>query len=449
MKQLLFLFLLITALTRPFDFAAQCTIGDPSTDAPNWNTSLSIEENYNEARRWEESNRGLTANCLGNMSAPPGGWAGRTDDEIALWIHNAERTCRSLLPFHGVETNLDNVSQTHGDWLLSNDVFSHGGNATYGTGSSYTTCPLPGVSIPGSSISQRINGNVVLNNCWQLVSQNLFVQAASNMNNAVFDDFVAKGIYSLLYQDANVGWGHRHNMFQVYNNNNGPSSDEGFIGVGVSFGSGYEPVQFGCTGNWWGKILTIDYYDPLSSCSGFSFNALPVEWLGIDVRAEGTGALLTWRTASEHQSACFWVERASRDAAFVPIGKVDAAGQSTVVQSYSFFDPSPFSGNNYYRLMQVDIDNTSQFSPVVALYVGHRDQWHTYPNPFRDQLVVQTREKNSLPLPVRITNAAGHVVYDGFLDPQADTLHMVHTAHWPSGTYVVRLADEEVLLIKN
>jgi hypothetical protein len=52
-------------------------------------------------------------------------------------------------------------------------------------------------------------------------------------------------------------------------------------------------------------------------------------------------------------------------------------------------------------------------------------------------------------MPVRVTNAAGSVVFEGLLDPEAGTPHLLHTAHWPSGMYAVRLADEEVLLIKN
>lgn len=218
--------------TLPVLISAQCSGGNPSTDFTAWNYSLSIEENFNAARRWEEDNRGLASDCLGYMAAPTGGWGALSNAQIALYIHNSERTARGRLPFYGVETHLNTVSQNHSSWQIANDVFDHIGDSAFGMGGNYYACP-DGDLTPGSTTSQRINSSSSLSGCWQGFGENISLSSSAT-------HLVAVSIYGFLYEDGICcGWGHRNNVLVNYSDDWGSTGTEGFIGVGVASSLNY------------------------------------------------------------------------------------------------------------------------------------------------------------------------------------------------------------------
>ncbi|WP_118975320.1 T9SS type A sorting domain-containing protein [Taibaiella koreensis] len=94
---------------------------------------------------------------------------------------------------------------------------------------------------------------------------------------------------------------------------------------------------------------------------------LPVLFSKFDVAKDGCRALLNWSTAMEHNNDHFEIERSADGRSFNVIGKVQAAGNSTEVQDYSFIDEHPVSGMNYYRVAQIDADGKHSTTVVKAL----------------------------------------------------------------------------------
>ena len=94
---------------------------------------------------------------------------------------------------------------------------------------------------------------------------------------------------------------------------------------------------------------------------------LPVELLSFDAVAQRNEVQLQWSTGSERNNDHFRVERSGDDVVFEPIGAVSGAGTTGWRTDYTFTDHTPLSGNNYYRLVQVDKDGTATPSHVVAV----------------------------------------------------------------------------------
>lgn len=389
-----------------YDIYAQCYNGSPSVNNPsNYNTSLSIHLNYNNARRWEEINRGMPANCLGNMVEPSYGWNNMSDDEIALYIHNSERFARGFLPFYGIETHLDAISQAHSDWQLNNDVFSHGGNPASGTSSSYTICSNCSTPITGSSPFNRMNQSAPLNGQWESEAENL---ASSATSGTSIVDFVASSIYRFLYQDSGSAWGHRFNVLANYNNNWGDSSSEGFIGVGVSGGFNFQACAYSCT-NWnYAKILTIDYYDPEGGASGFNFSALPIELLAFNGQLIKNEVILTWNTTNEINNEYFLIEKSSDGIDFFEIGKIAASNNRYEKTNYSFVDSHLISGLQYYRLKQYDFDNSLMVSNILAIKSNSSEKINIYPNPVIDYLHIEFNLENT---EILLSDVNGKMIY--------------------------------------
>jgi hypothetical protein len=114
---------------------------------------------------------------------------------------------------------------------------------------------------------------------------------------------------------------------------------------------------------------------------------LPVTLTSFTVRRlPSTGAAaISWTTATELNSASFVVERSTNPTAgFTAIGQVAAAGNSSVVRTYSLQDAeaATLTMTAYYRLRQLDQDGSAHFSAVAVLNAGAAKAGITiYPNP--------------------------------------------------------------------
>lgn len=286
-------YLIFTIISMLFtnSLLSQCSGGDPSTNAPNWDYGETIEKNYNDARRWEENDQGLSANCLGDMVAPNVGWSNMNEESTALYIHNSERKARGELPLYDVESNLDNVAQAHSNWQINNGVFDHGGDPTLGSNNDYKLCSDCNTLITGSSPFDRMDQNATLQGQAEWRSENIGIRVTSASSLA---DFVPERMYAFIYRDTGSAWGHRHAVLHTFNNNWGSSNTEGFIGVGIQEGSNFDMCQFGCDDNWnLAKILTIDYYDPLGNATGFTFKGLPIELLEFSATLQSEKVLIS------------------------------------------------------------------------------------------------------------------------------------------------------------
>jgi uncharacterized protein YkwD len=52
-------------------------------------------------------------------------WDSFSDGDKALWLINAERRDRGLLPLTGLENNVTGVAQYYADYLFDNNVWGH------------------------------------------------------------------------------------------------------------------------------------------------------------------------------------------------------------------------------------------------------------------------------------------------------------------------------------
>jgi len=98
---------------------------------------------------------------------------------------------------------------------------------------------------------------------------------------------------------------------------------------------------------------------------------------------------LTWETATETNSDYFVIERSFNANQFSEIGRVNAAGTSYENQSYSFTDQWA-GAEMYYRLKQVDIDGTYNYTGLIKIVSEcHADDTGTFidvfPNPITNE----------------------------------------------------------------
>lgn len=79
------------------------------------------------------------------------------------------------------------------------------------------------------------------------------------------------------------------------------------------------------------------------------------------------GNLLEWSTQNEQNSTKFIIEKSNDGVSFKETGIVKAAGFSTEKNTYSFLDVEPETKKVFYRLKQIDSDNSISLSHTVLM----------------------------------------------------------------------------------
>ena len=99
---------------------------------------------------------------------------------------------------------------------------------------------------------------------------------------------------------------------------------------------------------------------------------------------------MTWATASEFNNSHFELERSEDGKVFKQIARIQGQGTTLVQSDYSFEDREAISNVlYYYRLKQVDIDGSFEYSEIKTAELESEDKdWELYPNPIgQDKLL--------------------------------------------------------------
>jgi type IX secretion system substrate protein len=162
-------------------------------------------------------------------------------------------------------------------------------------------------------------------------------------------------------------------------------------------------VSFGVRGS----NLKNGYYTVITSTSII----LPIILSNFSVFGQPDNNLLKWTTSQENGADHFDIQRGSDGAQFQTIGTVPATGNSSIPVNYSFTDPNPLSGMNYYRLKMVNQDGSELYSPIKSINftTSMAVTCSIYPNPATDRIQVVLSNTNS-PIYVSITSMQGAVL---------------------------------------
>lgn len=197
----------------------------------------------------------------------------------------------------------------------------------------------------------------------------------------------------------------------------------------------------------------LEWFD-LEEGSHQGCNALPVDLAQFDATLDGERSVrLSWQTASEQDNAGFRVQhRASGGETWQNLGFVESRaseGTTSKAQSYQFDVEDLSVGTHRFRLEQVDLDGTTEFSEVVHARVRMQASLRLTPprpNPARSTATLRFGVREAQQARVTVFDALGRRVrtlYRGTPTPGRMRRVRVRTEGLPSGTYLIRLAVGE------
>lgn len=179
---------------------------------------------------------------------------------------------------------------------------------------------------------------------------------------------------------------------------------------------------------------TTDHY-PIFTRFAFDATILPVKLVNFSAVKENKTVKLTWTTTEEVNAKEFRIEKSVDGRNFYMLGKVAAAGNSTIRTNYQFTDVQPSAGDNFYRLKAMDIDGKSEISRVLKINFEQLYTFHISPNPATSELTV-TVLNSTEPLYLQLVDISGKVVASQSVTNSSNKINLKNLA---KGFYLVKI----------
>ena len=171
--------------------------------------------------------------------------------------------------------------------------------------------------------------------------------------------------------------------------------------------------------------------------SDANFTVLPVEFLNFWGKALADNSVqLIWEANVDDQHHYFEIERSNDGNQFTVLGKLPQ------MSAFRFVDKSPRSGNNFYRIKQVDKDGTVSYSKIINVYIESTIKVSVYPNPVNDQLIINIGSRNAQNYKIQVTDMQGKVVYDVLKNINSSNTEIkVDTRSWKPQLYILKVIN--------
>lgn len=153
---------------------------------------------------------------------------------------------------------------------------------------------------------------------------------------------------------------------------------------------------------------------------------------------------LKWRTASEVNTKDFAIERSTNAIDWMAIGSTNAKSEGS--NDYIYYDKSPVSGINYYRLKMNDKDDKFTYSPVRTVKFSSNIGFAIIPNPSNNKTTIYF-SGNVKGAEISICDIQGstlqkHLIIDN------TTPYPINSERLPAGTYLIKLQSTTGIITK-
>jgi hypothetical protein len=179
--------------------------------------------------------------------------------------------------------------------------------------------------------------------------------------------------------------------------------------------------------------------------TAYVFPPIPVELIKFTSEVSGNDVTLYWSTATETNNSGFEILRFTQNdnIGWEKISFVPGFGTTTEVHHYSFMDESLQSGDYQYRLKQIDLDGTFEYSNIIEISVNAPSKFsleQNYPNPFNPT----TKIKYSIPS-VTLRQAQSDITVTlKVFDVLGNEVATLVNEQKPAGTYEVEFNVAQV-----
>lgn len=429
MKKLLLIILIIAPLSfsqllleENFDYGTSDN-PDITTLAPSW-----VRHSGSQGPAYVATGLNYTdypSSGIGGALSFTNGSSGTNDGDINRKFSDSITTAQNIYAFFML--NLASARTTR-------DYFFHLGPYTIGTtfrGRVYARSFGSGFVVGLSKFNETaIEDTTVvfnLNQTYLFVLKYIFNPTAAN------DDQVVLYAYDTTFPSTEPG---------------SPILTIGPIGTGV----GSDPANIGAVAIRQGSNSPTGVIDGIRIDTSWA-QIIPVELTSFSASVNGNNVLLKWTTATEINNSGFDVERRNPNGEWKSIGFVPGAGTTTENRTYNFNDKNLNKGKYQYRLKQIDLDGTYEYSKIVEVDVVSPAKFElaqNYPNPFNPNTSISFTIPQSGNVKLSVYNLLGQEITTLVNEYKEAGTHNIefNATNLNSGVYLYKLESNGLTLTK-
>lgn len=199
----------------------------------------------------------------------------------------------------------------------------------------------------------------------------------------------------------------------------------------------------------YGAYTTFEY-DGFTGFSGYALGDIVTPDIGLPVELTSFSGNclddnlveLKWSTASEKNSKFFYLQRSKDGIHFNTIQTIAANGFSDIQRNYTVTDSSAATTKNYYRLIEVDNDNSQSIQNTIAVecaapnLVNSIAVYYTKP-----QFTVELNSATSKNVAIRIFEISGKLLFeeDKQINQGLNTFSLNFHEKIANGIYIIQV----------
>ena len=239
------------------------------------------------------------------------------------------------------------------------------------------------------------------------------------------------GSSSLTLNWASSGTSLEGSSFQTYGLNIGISQYTAGAWQ-VATGSGSEPA----------KTATSTFSSFTQFDVGKAGDVLPVLITDFNAALNNNTVLLSWTASNGMDMNDFIVQKSTNGRDWNSIGTILSNDNRTAESDYSFADPSPASGINYYRLMIENMNGTNFYSSIRLITLSSTNEVTVFPNPAHDFINISTGNIN-YEHDIRLINQLGQVLQSAKPLSGNGSVISMNVSGYASGVYLLQFVGAD------
>lgn len=144
-----------------------------------------------------------------------------------------------------------------------------------------------------------------------------------------------------------------------------------------------------------------------------SCSVLPVQIVKFNGRKKLKGIELIWTTSTEINNSGFEILKSKNGSEWETIAFVVGNGTTNEINEYLYQDLNPFSGINYYRLKQQDLNGVFEYSKTIVVdFDKSQRNINIYPNPSSGIINLQLDNPTNQKIKIQIFDITGRSIWE-------------------------------------
>jgi len=152
---------------------------------------------------------------------------------------------------------------------------------------------------------------------------------------------------------------------------------------------------------------------------------------------------IEWLTNSGWRNSHFELERSTDGTNFEFLQQIENSDVSDDLAHYTELDVTPQMGDNYYRIKEVRLDGTTEYTEIEKVNFGiDLDNFSIYPNPATNDLFLSLKGMEDKKVAIQLINSFGQVLKNIAIEKVVDTNIQLSIQTIPNGFYQVVVKPE-------